>query len=167
VRLTTSLLVGAKYFGCVVCRFRVAASAELRPDRCHKQIVWSVAKPGSINLQKWFLSPTGSIKPWFHTKGNLPLCSSYLSLGVPNWVASTANQPPLPPAKFWPTITRTPRFPSSVASLPIPPPVHGLIWANLAQIPAKDSEPKIFREMTPTNQDSEYQKIQRKNSRKS
>jgi hypothetical protein len=44
----------------------------------------AVAKPASINLQKLFLSPTGSIKPWFHTEGNLPLCSSYLSLGVPN-----------------------------------------------------------------------------------
>jgi hypothetical protein len=31
VRLTTSLLVGAKYFGCVVCRFHVAAGAKLRP----------------------------------------------------------------------------------------------------------------------------------------
>jgi hypothetical protein len=55
-----------------------------------------VAKPASINLRKWFLSPTGSIKPWFHTEENLPLCSSYLPLGVPNWVASTANQ-----AFFW------------------------------------------------------------------
>jgi hypothetical protein len=44
---------------------------ELRPDRRHKQIVWSVAKPASINLQKWFLSPTGLIKPWFHTEGKL------------------------------------------------------------------------------------------------
>jgi hypothetical protein len=79
-----------------VCRFCVAAGAELRPDRRHKQIVWSVAKPASINLQKWFPSPTGSIKPWFHTEGNLMLCSSYLPLGVPNWVASTANQ-----AFFW------------------------------------------------------------------
>jgi hypothetical protein len=87
MKLTTSLLVGAKYFGCVVCRFHIAAGAELRPDRRHKQIVWSVAKLASINLRKWFLSPTGSIKPWFHTEGNLPLCSSYLPLGVPNWVA--------------------------------------------------------------------------------
>jgi hypothetical protein len=87
VRLTTSLLVGAKYFGCVVCRFHVATSVELRPDRHHKQIVWSVAKSASINLRKWFLSPTCSIKPWFHTEGNLPLCSSYFPLGVPNWVA--------------------------------------------------------------------------------
>jgi hypothetical protein len=94
VRLTTSLQVGAKYFGCVVCRFHVAAGAELRPDRRHKQIVWSVAKSASINLQKWFLSPTGSIKPWFHTEGNLQMCSSYLPLGVPNWVASTANHRP-------------------------------------------------------------------------
>jgi hypothetical protein len=37
------------------------------------------------------LSPTGSIKPWFHTEGNLLLCASYLPLGVPNWVASTAE----------------------------------------------------------------------------
>jgi hypothetical protein len=56
----------------------------------------AVAKPASINLQKWFLSPTGLIKPWFHAKGNLSLCSSYLPLGVLNWVASTANQ-----AFFW------------------------------------------------------------------
>jgi hypothetical protein len=40
-----------QYFGCVVCRFHVAVGAELRPDRRHKQIVWSVAKPASINLQ--------------------------------------------------------------------------------------------------------------------
>jgi hypothetical protein len=52
----------------------------------------AVAKPAGINLRKLFLSPTGSIKPWFHTEGNLPLCSSYLPLGVPNWVASTASQ---------------------------------------------------------------------------
>jgi hypothetical protein len=31
VRLTTSLQVGAKYFGCVVCRFHVAAGAEATP----------------------------------------------------------------------------------------------------------------------------------------
>jgi hypothetical protein len=34
-----------------------------------------------------FFSPTSSIKPWFRTKGNSPLCSSYLPLRVPNWVA--------------------------------------------------------------------------------
>jgi hypothetical protein len=43
-----------------------------------------VAKPDSINLRKWFLSPTGSIKPWFYTEENLLLCLSYLPLGVPN-----------------------------------------------------------------------------------
>jgi hypothetical protein len=95
VGLTTSLLVGAKYFGCVVCRFHVATGAELRLDRRHIQIVWSVAKPASINLRKWFLSPTGSIKPWFRTEGNLPLCSSYLPLRVPNWVAKHRQSPAL------------------------------------------------------------------------
>jgi hypothetical protein len=43
-----------------------------------------------MNLRKLVLSPTGSIKPWFHTEGNLLLCSSYLPLGVPNWAANTA-----------------------------------------------------------------------------
>jgi hypothetical protein len=49
-----------------------------------------IAKSVSINLRKWFLSPTGSIKPWFHNEGNLPLCSSYLPLGFPiGWLAPT------------------------------------------------------------------------------
>jgi hypothetical protein len=51
----------------------------------------AIAKPDSINLRKLVLSPTGSIKPWFHIEGNLLLCSSYLPLGVPNWVVSTAE----------------------------------------------------------------------------
>jgi hypothetical protein len=50
----------------------------------------AITKPASINLQKLVLSPTGLIKPWFHTEGNLLLCSSYLPLGVPNWAAHTA-----------------------------------------------------------------------------
>jgi hypothetical protein len=54
----------------------------------------AVAKPSSINLRKLFLSPTGLIKPWFHTEGNLPLCSSYLPLGVPNWVAKHRQSRP-------------------------------------------------------------------------
>jgi hypothetical protein len=54
----------------------------------------AVAKPASINLRKWFLSPTGLIKPWFHTEGNLPLWSSYLPLGFPNWVAKHRQSVP-------------------------------------------------------------------------
>jgi hypothetical protein len=51
VRLTTSLQVGAKYFGCVVCGFHVAAGTGSAPCQ----------KPVSINLQKWFLSPIGRL----------------------------------------------------------------------------------------------------------
>jgi hypothetical protein len=62
------------------------------PDRRHKQnSLESLPKPASINLQKWFLSPNGRLNLDFTIEGNLPLCSSYLSLGVPNWAASTAN----------------------------------------------------------------------------
>jgi hypothetical protein len=82
VRLTTSLQVGAKYFGCVVCRFHVVADAGSAPCQ----------KPASINLQKWFLSPTSRLNLGFTIEGNLPLCSSHLPLGVPNWAASTANK---------------------------------------------------------------------------
>jgi hypothetical protein len=96
VRLTTSLLVGAKYFGCVVCRFHVATSAELRPNRRHKQIVWSIAKPASINLQKWFLSPTGLIKPCFHTEETCRCAHHTFLLGFPTGWLSTVNQ-----AFFW------------------------------------------------------------------
>jgi hypothetical protein len=45
----------------------------------------AVAKNASINLQKLVLSPTGSIKLGFVLREDLLLCSSYLSLGVPNW----------------------------------------------------------------------------------
>jgi hypothetical protein len=82
VRLTTSLQVGAKYFGCVVCRFHIAADAGIAPCQ----------KPASVNLQKWFLSPTGRLNFGFIIEGNLPLCTSHLPLGVPNWAASTANK---------------------------------------------------------------------------
>jgi hypothetical protein len=49
-------------------------------------------KPASINLQKWFLSPTSRLNLGFTIEGNLSLCSSHLPLGVPNWAASTANK---------------------------------------------------------------------------
>jgi ferredoxin len=73
--------LGAMYFGCVVCRFHVAANADSVPCQ----------KPASINLQKWFLSPTSRLNLGFTIEGNLPLCSSHLPLGVSSWAASTAN----------------------------------------------------------------------------
>jgi hypothetical protein len=46
----------------------------------------AVAKLASINLRKLVLSPTGSINLGFILREDLLLCSSYLPLGVPNWV---------------------------------------------------------------------------------
>jgi hypothetical protein len=51
VILTTSLQVGAKYLGCVVCRFHIAAGAGSAPCQ----------KPARNNLEKLFLSPTGRL----------------------------------------------------------------------------------------------------------
>jgi hypothetical protein len=45
----------------------------------------AIVKLASINLQKLVLSPTGSINLGFILREDLLLCSSYLSLGVPNW----------------------------------------------------------------------------------
>jgi hypothetical protein len=49
----------------------------------------AVAKPASINLRKLVLSSTGSINLGFILSEDLLLCSSYLPLGVPNWVPTT------------------------------------------------------------------------------
>jgi hypothetical protein len=62
-----------------MCWFHVAAIACSAPCQ----------KPASINLQKWFLSSTGRLNLGFILRENLPLCSSYLPLGVPNWAVST------------------------------------------------------------------------------
>jgi hypothetical protein len=62
------------------------------PDKASYKLSGAIAKTASINLRKLVLSPTGSIKPWFHTKGNLLMCSSYLPLGVPNWVPTMHHQ---------------------------------------------------------------------------
>jgi hypothetical protein len=61
LRLTTSLQVGAKYFGCVVCRFHIAAGADSAP--CQKLV--------GNKLQKWFLSPTDRLNFGFITEGKL------------------------------------------------------------------------------------------------
>jgi hypothetical protein len=72
LRLTTSLQVGVKYFGCVVCRFHVAASAEAMPQtRRHQQVLVPLPKSASNNLRKWFLSPTGRLNFGFITEEKL------------------------------------------------------------------------------------------------
>jgi hypothetical protein len=80
-----------------VCRFHVAAGAKLRPGRgAIYKLSGAVAKLTSINLRKLVLSPTGSINLGFILREDLLLCSSYLPLGVPNWVViympSRSNQ---------------------------------------------------------------------------
>jgi hypothetical protein len=49
------------------------------------QLFGVVTKLASINLRKLVLSPIGSINLGFILREDLLLCSSYLSLGVPNW----------------------------------------------------------------------------------
>jgi hypothetical protein len=65
------------------------------PDRRHKQIIWSCRQRQlASTFRSGFFSPTSQLNHGFTIKGNLPLCSSYLPLGVPNWAASTANKGP-------------------------------------------------------------------------
>src|SRR5215203_4610332 len=74
VRLTTSLFRWGKvlWFCCV--------DSTLAPESLLlRRITFRHHQPSTC-----FLTPTGPIKPWFLTEGNLPLCASYLPLGVPN-----------------------------------------------------------------------------------
>jgi hypothetical protein len=72
VRLT--LQVGAKYFGCVVCRFHIAAGTEATHQifsRHRQHILVPLPKSASNNLRKWFLSPTGRLNFGFITEEKL------------------------------------------------------------------------------------------------
>jgi hypothetical protein len=70
-----------------VCRFHIAAGAKLRPRRgAIYKLSGAVVKLASINLRKLVLSPTSSINLGFILREDLLLFSSYLPLGVPNWV---------------------------------------------------------------------------------
>jgi hypothetical protein len=70
-----------------VCRFHVAAGAKVRPRRGSiYKLSGAVVKLASINLWKLVLSPTGLINLGFILREDLLLCSSYLPLGVTNWV---------------------------------------------------------------------------------
>jgi hypothetical protein len=70
-----------------VCRFYVAAGAKLCPGRgAIYKLSGVVAKLASINLWKLVLSPTGSINLGLILREDLLLSSSYLPIGVPNWV---------------------------------------------------------------------------------
>jgi hypothetical protein len=76
-----------RLLGCVVCRFHVAAGAKLRPGRgAIYKLSGAIVKLASINLRKLVLSPTSSINLGFILREDLLLWSSYLPLGVPNWV---------------------------------------------------------------------------------
>jgi hypothetical protein len=48
--------------------------------------LFGVSRSKQVSPSEVWLSPTGSINLGFTTEGNLLLCSSYLPLGVPNWV---------------------------------------------------------------------------------
>jgi hypothetical protein len=71
----------------------VAAGAKLCPRKgATYKLSGNVAKPASINLRKLVLSPTSSINLGFILREDLLLCSSYLPLGVPNWVPNKHYQ---------------------------------------------------------------------------
>jgi hypothetical protein len=78
VRLTTSLYVGRKVFGCVVCRFHVAARWR-RTDNISGAIVWSVMKLASITFWSLAFSYWFDI-PWFHNWGKTCCCAHHIFL---------------------------------------------------------------------------------------
>jgi hypothetical protein len=73
-----------------VCRFHVVAGAKQSLDEAPYKLSGAVAKLASIIFSSLAFS-YWTDKPWFLTEGNLPMCSSYLSLGVPNWTVIYIN----------------------------------------------------------------------------
>ena len=74
VRLTTSLFRWGKVL------WLCCAGSTLAPE----SLVLRRTTSRRHQPSTCFLTPTGPIKPWFLTEGNLPLCASHLPLGVPN-----------------------------------------------------------------------------------
>ena len=74
VRLTTSLFRWGKVL------WLCCAGSTLAPE----SLVLRRTTSRRHQPSTCFLAPTGSIKPWFLTEGNLPLCASHLPLVVPN-----------------------------------------------------------------------------------
>jgi hypothetical protein len=82
-----------------VCRFHIAASAKQSLDEAPYKLFGAVAKLAGIT----FLSLAFSYwtdKPWFLTEGKLLLYSSYLPLGVPNWMVIYINTMPQQASRF-------------------------------------------------------------------
>ena len=86
VRLTTSLFRWGKVL------WLCCAGSTLAPE----SLVLRRTTSRRHQPSTCFLTPTGSIKPWFLTEGNLPLCASHLPLGVPNGRVNYTHQ-----ANFW------------------------------------------------------------------
>jgi hypothetical protein len=59
-------------------------------DEAPYKLSRAVAKLASITF--WNLTFSWTIKPWFLTEGKLLLYSSYLPLGVPNWMVIHINR---------------------------------------------------------------------------
>jgi hypothetical protein len=62
-------------------------------DEAPYKLSGAIAKLAGITFRSW-LFPTGSINLGFLLRENLLLCSSYLPLGVPNWVVISPHQYP-------------------------------------------------------------------------
>jgi hypothetical protein len=74
--------------------FHVVAGAKQSTGRGTLQIVRSSREASRHHLLKYWLFSTGSINLGFLLRENLLLCSSYLPLGVPNWVVIYINTAP-------------------------------------------------------------------------
>ena len=86
VRLTTSLFRWGKVL------WLCCAGSTLAPE----SLVLRRTTSRRHQPSTCFLTPTGLIKPWFLTEGNLPLCASHLPLGVLNGRVNCTHQ-----ANFW------------------------------------------------------------------
>jgi hypothetical protein len=74
VRLTTSLQVGAKHFGCLCAGSTLLLAPNLHPNKVPStSSLVPLPKSASNNLRKWFLSPTSRLNFGFITEEKLTI----------------------------------------------------------------------------------------------
>jgi hypothetical protein len=75
------IAVGRKVLGCVMCRFHVVASEKLHADKqLYLAPLSRVSQSYQASPSEVWLSPTGSIQPWFHKQRETCCCAPHTFL---------------------------------------------------------------------------------------
>jgi hypothetical protein len=141
VRLTTSLVVGAKYFGCVVCMFHVAAGAELRQIGSINKL--SRASPSQLasTFGSAFFLLLVRLNLGFILRETCRCAHHTFLLGFPTRWLSTANHTTAKPCHVVACSSEQHHRLLALAAVPLAPPFH-LSSRSMAAKASASGEPR-------------------------